>query len=55
MLGEPQTLSLVMGADPLAIDFRRRVSEPLEDQPADGLAMLQDEGDLAGADLQHRA
>ena len=55
MLGQLQALALVVGAQTLAIAFRRRIGQPFKDQPADDLAMFQDEGNFAGADFQYAA
>src|ERR1051325_4550233 len=55
VLGEAQALARVMRANALAVDLRRRVGQPLEHQPADDLAVLDDEGHLAAAHLQHGA
>lgn len=46
VLGELQALALVIGTQPFAITFRRRIGQPLEDQPANDLAMIQDEGNF---------
>jgi hypothetical protein len=54
VLGELETLALIVRPHPFTINLRGRIGQALEDEPPDGLAMLQDEGHLAGADLEHR-
>src|SRR4051812_11915961 len=53
MLGEFQALALVIRADCLTIDRRRRVGQALEHQPSHDLTMFQDEGHLARANLKN--
>ena len=53
MLGQLQTLALIVGTQAFAVTLRRRISQPLEHQPADDLAMLKDERHLPRPHLQH--
>src|SRR5215469_1959086 len=53
MLGKFQPLTLVVGADSLAIDLWRRIREPLEQKAADDLAVFQNERYLPASHLQH--
>ena len=55
MLGELQPLRLVVRADALAIHRIRPRQHFFVDQPADDLAVLQDERDLARAHFEHGA
>src|SRR5262245_14767208 len=55
MLGELEALGLVVGADALAVELGRALQHLLVDQPADGLAVLEDERHLARAHLEHGA
>jgi hypothetical protein len=44
LLGQLETLSLVVGFDPLSIQSMRNIGHALEAQPTNGLAMLQQKG-----------
>src|SRR5437660_2384068 len=55
MLGELQALRLIVGADALAVQRSRPRQHFLVDQPADDLAMLEDERHLARAHFQYGA
>ena len=51
MLGELQALPLVVGLEVAAVQDLRHLGDPLVDQAADDLAVLQDEGNLVAAHL----
>ncbi len=55
LLGEHEALALVRRADVAAVEPVGNVGEPLVDQPAHDLAVLDDEGHLVRAHLKHRA
>src|SRR5215472_4045283 len=53
LLRERQALALVVRADALAINLGGRVGHLLVAEPSDGLAVLEHEGDLVRAHLEH--
>src|SRR5262249_46306252 len=55
MLGQLESLRLVVRADALAVEQVRSLQHSLVNETADDLAMLEDEGYLARAYLQNRA
>ena len=52
VFGQLQPLALIVRADSLPVNFRRRIGESLEHEPPDDLAMLDDKRHFAGADFQ---
>src|SRR5260221_12429465 len=54
MFGELQALALIIGAQRAPINLRWRIGETFENEPADGLGVLQHKRHLARADLQNR-
>src|SRR5690606_24942764 len=54
VLGQLQALALVVGAA-LAVEAGRALGHRLIDQPGDGLAVLEQEGRVVGAHLEHPA
>ena len=50
-----QRLTLVVRARARPVEHARPLGHALVDEAADDLAVLQDEGHVAGADLEHRA
>src|SRR5581483_12132880 len=55
VLGELQTLRLIVRADALTIQHLRPFDHALIDEAPDDLAVLEDEGDLVAADFKHRS
>src|SRR5579859_1321612 len=55
LLAEAQALALVIRADALAVELVRPLGQPLIDEPADHLAVLDQERHLMRADLEHGA
>jgi len=51
VLRQTQSLSLVIGANPLPVNRRRRLDQTLEHQPSDDLAVFEDERHFAAPDL----
>src|SRR5512144_1906326 len=52
VLAQHRHLALVVGAEVVAVEALRRRRHPLQAQLADRLAVLDHEGDVAGADLE---
>jgi hypothetical protein len=55
VLRKLETLTLVVGADALAVDLLRRFGKRLIDEAADDLAILEDERDFMAPNFQHGA
>lgn len=55
MLGELQGLALIVRLQPGAVERGRAARHRFIDQPADDLAVLDDEGHVARAHLEHGA